>query len=132
MSRFTTTIDVRFRDIDAMGHVNNAVYATYLEQARVEYFAEVLGRSLDTTASVLASLSIDYRAPVELDQGSVTVAVDVPELGTSSIPMEYEIRTEEEIAATADTVQVLYDAENEESRPIPSDWRGTIESYHDL
>ena len=132
MSRFTTTIDVRFRDIDAMGHVNNAVYATYLEQARVEYFAEVLGRSLDTTASVLASLSIDYRAPVELDQGSVTVAVDVPELGTSSIPMEYEIRTEEEIAATADTVQVLYDAENEESRPISSDWRGTIESYHDL
>lgn len=115
-----------------MGHVNNAVYATYLEQARVEYFAEVLGRSLDTTASVLASLSIDYRAPVELDQGSVTVAVDVPELGTSSIPMEYEIRTEEEIAATADTVQVLYDAENEESRPIPSDWRGTIESYHNL
>ena len=40
---FETTIGVRYRDIDAMGHVNNAVYATYLEQARVRYVDHVLG-----------------------------------------------------------------------------------------
>jgi len=44
VNTYTTEIDVRFRDIDAMGHVNNAVYATYIEQARTEYFRDVLRR----------------------------------------------------------------------------------------
>ncbi|MFB6233746.1 MAG: acyl-CoA thioesterase [Halopenitus sp.] len=132
MSAYTTEIDVRFRDIDAMSHVNNAVYSTYLEQARSEYFDDVVGRTLDRTPSVLASLSIDFLAPVELEHGSVTVELDIPELGTSSIPMEYEIRTPEGLAAEAETVQVLYDTEAEESMAIPDDWRESIESYHDL
>lgn len=132
MNAYTTEIDVRFRDIDAMHHVNNAVYATYLEQARAEYFDEVVGRTLDRTPSVLASLSIDFRAPVELEHGTVTVEIDVPSLGTSSIPMEYEIRTEDGLAAEAETVQVLFDAEAEESVPIPDEWRDAIESFHEL
>jgi len=46
VNTYTTDIDVRFRDIDAMGHVNNAVYATYIEQARTEYFRDVLDADL--------------------------------------------------------------------------------------
>ena len=126
--QFQTEFRVRFRDIDAMGHVNNAVYSTYLEQARADFFREVLGETLSEVGSVLASLSIDFRAPVEGDD-VVTVALGVPELGTSSIPMRYEIRREDGVvAATAETVQVVYDREAGSSMPIPEAWREAIES----
>ncbi|WP_058364847.1 acyl-CoA thioesterase [Haloparvum sedimenti] len=131
MTAFTTEIGVRFRDIDAMGHVNNAVYATYTEQARTDYFREVTDRGLDGIPSVLATLSVDFRAPVTLEEGSVTVSLDVPELGRSSIPMSYEIRTEKGVAAEAETVQVIVD-ESGDSMPIPDDLRSAIEAYHDL
>ena len=126
--QFQTEFRVRFRDIDAMGHVNNAVYSTYLEPARADFFREVLGETLSEVGSVLASLSIDFRAPVEGDV-VVTVALGVPELGTSSIPMRYEIRREDGVvAATAETVQVVYDREAGSSMPIPEAWREAIES----
>jgi acyl-CoA thioester hydrolase len=125
---FETEFRVRFRDIDAMGHVNNAVYSTYLEQARADYFREVLGETLSEVGSVLASLSVDFRAPIEGDD-VVTVALTIPELGTSSIPMRYEIRREDGVvAATAETVQVVYDREAGESVPVPESWREAIES----
>ncbi|ELY62106.1 acyl-CoA thioesterase [Natronolimnohabitans innermongolicus] len=124
---YEVSIDVRLRDIDFMGHVNNAVYATYLEEAREAYFEEVVGVSLPDIGTVLASLEIEYARAIEADE-SVTVAIGVPELGTSSIPMRYEVRADGERAATAQTVQVLLDRETEQSRPIPDDWRRRIGS----
>ncbi|SEH62204.1 acyl-CoA thioester hydrolase [Halopenitus malekzadehii] len=132
MSTFTTEIPVRFRDVDSMGHVNNAVYATYLEQARVAYFRGVLDRDLSAVETVLASLSIDYRAPIGLDDEAVTVTVDVPEIGTTSVPMTYTIETDSGVAAEAESVQVSYDAEAGEPVVLPEDWRSTIREYHDL
>lgn len=127
-SAFETQIPVRFRDIDAMDHVNNAVYATYLEQARAEYFDEVVGESLAAVDTVLVSLSIEFHTPID-PGGNVTVALTVPELGDSAIPMEYEVRRGDgTVAATAETVQVPYDREAESSRPIPPAWREAIES----
>ena len=124
---FRTTISVRFRDIDAMGHVNNAVYATYLEQARADYYREIIGESLAEVNTVLASLTIDFRRPIAPDQ-TVTVGLSVSELGESSIPMEYEIRREDgTVAATAETVQVAYDPETKRSSPLPTAWRDAIE-----
>ena len=89
---YTTEIQVRFRDFDPMRHVNNALYVTYLEQARAAFYDEVVGVPLD-----------------EVD--SVTVELSVGELGESSIPMEYEIRAGETRYATARTVQVYVDRE---------------------
>lgn len=128
---FQTDVDVRFRDLDAMGHVNNAVYATYFEQARVAYFEEVLDVPLRETASVLASLEIDFRRPLEIED-DVTVALRVPELGESSLPMEYEVRTGETLVATGETVQVAVDSETKSSRPIPDDWREQIKAFEGL
>ena len=123
---FETEFRVRFRDVDAMQHVNNAVYSTYLEQARADYFREVLGESLTAVDTVLASLSIDFLAPIAGDD-EVTVTLTVEELGTSSIPMAYEIRRGDgTVAATAETVQVVYDRETESARPIPEAWRDAI------
>ncbi|NHX36223.1 MULTISPECIES: acyl-CoA thioesterase [Halolamina] len=130
---YETSLDVRFRDIDAMGHVNNAVYATYAEQARADYFADVLDQDLSEVSSVLARIEIDYHRPIELGDGPVTVAVSVPRLGESSLPMEYEIRTAEgELAASVESVQVAYDREAGESVPLPDAWREAIAAYHEL
>ena len=125
---YTTELDVRFRDLDAMGHVNNAVYATYLEQARAEYYADVIDVSLSAVDTVLVNLSIAYQRPVTAEE-TVTVAFGVGDLGESSIPMEYEVRTENGAAATAETVQIAFDRETGESRSIPQEWRDRITRY---
>ncbi|MDR5674401.1 Acyl-CoA thioesterase FadM [Halalkaliarchaeum sp. AArc-CO] len=131
MTEFTTDVQVRFRDLDAYGHVNNAVYVTYLEQARVEYLRTVLGAGIGELDVVLASLSVDYRKPVT-DADSVEVAIDVPELGRSSVPMEYEIRTGGSVVAVAESVLVTYDFESDSSKPIPEEWREEIAASHGL
>jgi acyl-CoA thioester hydrolase len=118
--------DVRLRDIDFMGHVNNAIYATYLEQARFAYFEDVLDISLTETDTVLVSLEIEYARPIEADD-DVTVALRVSEVGTSSLTMEYEIRADGRRAATARTVQALADPDTGGSRPLPDEWRTRIE-----
>ena len=132
MSTYTAEIEVRFRDIDAMGHVNNAVYATYLEQARTRYFRDVLETDLSSVSTVLASLSLEFRRPIELADGSVIVEIDVPDLGRSSVPMTYELRTSEELVATAESTQVHVDPETGEACPIPEELRHRIRSYHGL
>ena len=127
---FETTVAVRFRDVDAMGHVNNAVYATFLEEARAAYFREVLGERLDLVDTVLVSLAIEYRHEIGLGD-EVTAALTVPDLGTSSIPMEYTIYAGDTEAATAETTQVLIDTETGSSRPLPDAWRRDIEAFED-
>ncbi|WP_433623867.1 acyl-CoA thioesterase [Halomicrococcus sp. NG-SE-24] len=128
---YATEIEVRYRDLDTMGHVNNAVYATFLEQARMDYFRDVVGAELEDVGGVIAHLEIDYRQAVTLDD-DVIVAVRVPELGESSIPMEYEIRADGEVAATAEVVQVAVDPETRESRALPELWRDRISTYEGL
>lgn len=133
MSEFSyrTGLQVRFRDLDAMGHVNNAVYATYLEQARRDYFVDVLDLRLEVVDTVLASISIDFCAPIDGD-GDVTISICVSSIGSSSIEMEYEVRDGETVAATGETVQVVIDRETGESRTIPDEWREKLESYEEL
>ena len=132
MSTYTAEIDVRFRDIDVMGHVNNAVYATYLEQARTEYFRDVLDADLSRVSTVLASLSIDFRRPVELTDGTVAVDVDVAELGRSSVAMTHELRAGDAVVAEAEATLVSLDPDSGEPVPIPPALREGMASYHGL
>ena len=121
---FHVPIQVRFRDVDSMGHVNNAVYASYLEQARAEFYADVVGERLHEVSTVLVTQRVDYRRPVEWGD-DVTVALVVDDLGRSSVPMRYAVRTERGVAAVANTVQVVVD-EDDESAPVPEAWRERI------
>ena len=114
-----------------MGHVNNAVYATYLEEARVAYFDAVLDAALHEVDTVLANIELEFRRPIELGD-EVTVAVRIPELGESSIPMEYEVRADGEVAATGEAVQVVVDRELGSSKAIPDEWRDAIEAFEGL
>ncbi|MDZ5813073.1 MAG: acyl-CoA thioesterase [Halorubrum sp.] len=132
MAPYTVDIDVRFRDIDALGHVNNAVYATYIEQARTRYFRDVLEMDISQSSSVLASIAIDFRRPIELSDGDVTVTVELAELGRSSATMAHEVRVGDAVAATAEATIVSLDPDTGEPTPIPEDHRAAMEAYHDL
>ncbi|SDQ36058.1 acyl-CoA thioester hydrolase [Halopelagius longus] len=122
---YRAEVDVRFQDLDAVGHVNNAVYATYCEQARVDFFEDVIGlRSTDLNI-VLASLQLQYRKPIE-GTGTVSVELDVPEVGNSSFTMAYELTYEGEVVATGESVQVVVDPETRESVRVPDSWREAV------
>ncbi|MFC7071789.1 acyl-CoA thioesterase [Halovenus rubra] len=126
---YETDVEVRFQDLDIAGHVNNAVYVTYLEEARVGYLGDVLGvTEPEAVNAVIANLEIDYHRPVR-DDTHVTVALRTLEPGEASIPMEYEIRADGAVAATAETVMVTVDFETGETQPLPDSWRDRIEEY---
>ncbi len=114
---------VRFRDLDPMGHVNNAVFLTYLEQARVAFFAQAgAATGLEDMNMIVARVEIDFKAPVRLGQ-EVEVSVRASRFGTKSFDLEYELRVDEELVAEAKSVQVAYDYERREPVALPPDWR---------
>lgn len=132
---FETEISLRYGDLDTYGHVNNAVYATLIEEARVEYLRDVLSdvatdlASLDGgTGIVLANLEIDFERPLR-DTDAVTIGVRIPSLGGSSIPFEYEVRDDHGVVATAETTVVVIDTGTGQTQPIPDDWRAEIERF---
>ena len=129
MARFTTDIQVRFRDIDGMGHVNNAVYLSYAELARTQFYMKFAGkRSLDEIDFILAHVDIDYESQaVWGDQ--IQVALWPSKIGTSSFTLSYEITEKRSgrVLARARSVLVSYDYEKKKAKPIPSDFRALLE-----
>jgi acyl-CoA thioester hydrolase len=111
---------VRFRDLDGMGHVNNAVFSTYLEQARLAWFGEA--EELPLSDVILARTEIDFRSPVEVGE-VVEIGVRPTRLGTKSFELEYELRANGRTVAEAKSVLVGYDYERAESVSIPERWR---------
>lgn len=130
MTEYTTQIElpVRYRDIDSLGHVNNAVYVTYLEQARVEYIREVFATTPLAPGFVVVSVSVDYERPIKLGD-TVVVALAVTDIGTTSVTMDYEIRADGTLAATAETVIVARDDQTGGSRTVPDAWRERIAAH---
>ena len=117
-------VEVRFRDCDAFGHVNNAVYLTYLEEARFGFWKRLSGATGMPRSFILARAECDYRMPVALGDRLI-VRVAVAAVGSSSFTLAYEVllaRTRE-VVATAQTVQVMYDYTAARSIPIPDDIR---------
>ncbi|HYT52751.1 MAG TPA: thioesterase family protein [Gaiellaceae bacterium] len=114
---------VRFRDLDPMGHVNNAVFLTYLEQARVAFFSEMgAAKGLEEMNMIVARIEIDFKAPVRLGQ-EVEISVRASRFGTKSFDLDYELRVEGELVAVAKSVQVAYDYNRREPVPVPAEWR---------
>jgi acyl-CoA thioester hydrolase len=111
---------VRFRDLDGMGHVNNAVFSTYLEQARLAWFGP--SEELPLSDVILARTEIDFRSPVQSGE-TVEIGVRPVRLGTKSFELEYELRAGARVVAAAKSVLVGYDYERGESIPVPERWR---------
>ena len=113
----------RFRDLDPMGHVNNAVFLTYIESARVA-FLEHLGAAttLEEMAIIVARVEIDFRAPVRFGD-EVEVTVRATRFGEKSFDLEHELRVDGNLVAEAKTVLVTYDYAQRAAVPIPAEWR---------
>lgn len=124
---FSCPISVRTGDIDANRHVNNTVYSDYLEQARASYFRDLWGDDWGESSVVVATMTIDFLAPIELDD-DVTVDVRVTDVGTSSWTVEYRIRADGRVAARGSSVHVAWDRENTTSQPLPDSWRESLEA----
>jgi acyl-CoA thioester hydrolase len=121
-------IEIRWRDLDAYRHVNNAVYATYLEECRDELVDSVLEGIGDAWDYVLARVAIDYRRELTQDDGSVVVHCGVDRIGTSSVTLREEIRTPGgELSAEAEAVLVARDQKTGRSRPLTDAERAAFE-----
>lgn len=127
--RYETEIPTRYRDLDPMGHVNNAVYATFCEQARMNYFDDVFEMDLDALNMVLAHLELDYERPIRQGQ-SVTVRVRVAEIGGSSFTTAFEILADGEVAARAESTQVVLGDDGSPTR-VPDGWRERVREFED-
>ena len=109
---------VRFRDCDSMGHVNNAVYSTYLEEARLD----VLGGLREF---ILARVEIDFRDELRAGE-EIEVGTRAGRLGTKSFDLEHEIRADGRVVAEAKSVLVAYDYDRGESVPLSEELRARL------
>jgi acyl-CoA thioester hydrolase len=116
----------RFRDTDAMGHVNNAVFLTYLEQARIAYLRSlgVLEGPLQL-AMILARVEIDFRAQAWPGE-QLEIGVRPARFGTKSFDLEYEVRSDGRVVAEAKTVLVGFDYVANASVELPAEWREAL------
>jgi acyl-CoA thioester hydrolase len=125
---FSCPVEVRYGDVDAMNHVNNAVYVTFLEQARVRLWKERMGFSASARdiPFIVARVSVDYRLPIGLDS-SVLIGVGIKAIGRTSFTLAYRIEASGRVAAEAETVQVLYDYALRRPLPIEGELRAQLE-----
>ena len=119
---FVHTETVRFRDVDALGHVNNAVYLTYLEQARIAFLAPM---GADQTGMILARAEIDFRAQVGFGD-EVEIEVEPLSVGTKSFELGYTVRVSGAVVAEAKTVLVAFDYSAGQAVPVPDGWRNAL------
>jgi len=133
---FTHPIEVRYGDLDPQGHVNNASYLTYLEQARISYIGSLglwsVGSFLDI-GIILADAHLTFRSAIQFGQ-PVQVGVRVTRLGNKSLDMEYRLEdadTGQELASGS-TVLVAYDYRSSTTIPLPSEWREIISRFEGI
>jgi acyl-CoA thioester hydrolase len=134
--RFKHPVEIRYGDIDAQRHVNNACYFTYMEQARVRYLIKLglwLAQDFDQIGIILAEQSCRYIQPIPLAQ-SIQVGVRTSRIGRKSIETEYSIQDTQngEEFAVGKAILVAYDYQEQASIPVPENWRTTLADFEGL
>lgn len=120
-------VEIRWRDVDAYGHVNNAVYATYLEECRDEWIDRALDGSGESWDFVLARVAIDFRRELTLEDEEVHVTCALERIGNSSVTLREEVRTRDgDLSAEAEAVLVARDRRSGGSRPLTEAERTAI------
>lgn len=124
--RHRTTLEVRFRDIDAFGHVNNAVFFSYVEQARIRYLLDVLDSetTFDRMPLILARVELDYRSPIFYGD-TVTVGTRIERIGRTSFAMSHRMTAghDDRLVGEVQSVLVTYDYAAASPMPVPDEWR---------
>jgi acyl-CoA thioester hydrolase len=124
-------IDIRWRDLDALGHVNQAVYQTYGEEIVDAWFRDVLGLPKgEVWDYVVVRLQTDYRSELRLEDEQVVGSARVVRLGTSSVTLQLELRAASDgrVAAETEVVFVTWDKVKRASRPLTDDERSKLEA----
>jgi acyl-CoA thioester hydrolase len=109
---------VRFGDTDMMGHVNNAAYSTFLEDARIAFFQGAWGTPEGQGALILARTELDFVRPAHFGLGPVRTSLWVEHIGTKSFRLGYVLNQSESVVARAATVLVGYDYTANASRAL--------------
>ena len=124
--RHRTTLQVRFRDIDAFGHVNNAVFFSYVELARIRYLIDVLepDQPFERLPLILARVELDYRSPILFGE-EVVVETRVDRIGRTSFDMSHRMTEASggRLVGDVQSVLVTYDYAAARAMPVPDDWR---------
>jgi acyl-CoA thioester hydrolase len=115
-------LQLRFGDTDALGHVNNAVYASYAELGRIDHLEKI---GMPVTGYILARLAMDYRRQVKLGQ-RCRITTEVERVGTSSVTMKQLVYAEDELACQIEAVVVRFDYANNRPTPISSAERALL------
>jgi acyl-CoA thioester hydrolase len=124
-------IEIRWRDMDAFGHVNNAVYLTYLEEVRDEWLERALAGVADSWDFVLVRVAIDYRSELKQSDDMLVARVGLRSIGRSSFQTREELRTRSgRVAASAESVMVARDRTTGSSRRLSADERSALEREH--
>ncbi len=121
--------EVIFRDLDAIGHVNNAVYFTYFELGRTRYWFDLIGgaRPFDI-GFIVARAECDFRAQLVMEP--IEIATRVGEMRTSSVDFHSEVRKADgTVAASGKVVVVLYNWETRSKTPIPDELRRKVRAF---
>lgn len=127
---FSMPIRVTFRDLDALGHVNNAVYFTYLETARITHLLKLMGKqSLRELGVIVAHASCNFRSPASFGE-TLIVSLRPTAIGETSWTYEYEIVEKKtgRLVADAKTVQVMYDYSHGKKMKIPARLRRKLKA----
>ena len=121
-------IQVRFSDIDVMGHVNNAVYLNYFETARMHYFNQILGKDWNWNVDgiILMRNELDYLKPLLLrDQAIITISV--LKIGTKSFELGYDLKVNEVSYTRGKSILVCFNYTEQKSCEIPSKLRSKLQ-----
>jgi acyl-CoA thioester hydrolase len=124
---FETSVEIRFADIDAMGHANNAVYFSYFEQARMAYFKERVARiwNWNEDGVIVARNEIDYLYPVFLNDRMV-IRLWVDHVGSKSFTVCYRVIVGERLCATGKSVLVCFNHKNKATQVLPEAWKSVF------
>ena len=127
---YSVAIEVAFRDLDALGHVNNAVYLTYLETARIKFLVDLLDLTdLHELPVIMAEATISYKAPAFFGE-RLAVGVGVSRVGGKSFDMLYQISgPDRRLVALARTVQVAYDYAAGKTIAVPEQLKQRVAAF---
>jgi acyl-CoA thioester hydrolase len=129
---FSTNIEVRFRDLDAIGHVNNAVFFTYFEEGRKHFSKKVFEVSdVSEFNFIMAHIQCDFIKPVQFND-RVILQMWVENIGTKSFSFEYRLvdfSNEAMVYATGKSIQVCYDYQKDRSIEVPAKMRERLTLY---
>lgn len=127
----TTEIQIRFNDVDIVGHVNNVVYQHYFDRAKLEYFNRVVGDKIDwkKITLVMAHVEIDYMQPVYLDE-KIFVRTKVAEIGNKSLKLLQEVINDKaDVKSRGISILVGFDFYKRGSVVIPPNWKSKIVDF---